>query len=262
MGTLWLALRPDRPDRHPNRARSRQSSLVSAPPPPTYGARLGRTGRAAGRDTAERRHQDSPRRLLGTFRAEWPGVQIVLHESRESADPIHAVETGDIDVTFIDIGPYETGLLQVRRLLNDSMMLVAPAGAPEAGRRAVSINDVAHLPMIGTRNPGCRQIIDSAFRQAAVLPTYLFRSDDTPTIQGLIGSGLAYAVLPQLTVDENDPDVAVIPIRPEPAAPARDLMASRPKTLSRPPALRQRGSRNLPRPRRAVGGVAYRVTTG
>jgi DNA-binding transcriptional LysR family regulator len=155
-------------------------------------------------------------RLLGTFRAEWPGIQIVLHESRESADLIHAVESGDIDVTFIDIGPYETGLLQVRRLLDDPMVLVTPAGAPEAGRRTVSIDDVAHLPMIGTCNPGCRQIIDNAFRQAAVLPTYVFRSDDTPTIQGLIGSGLAYAVLPLLTVDENDPNVAVIPIRPEP----------------------------------------------
>jgi len=109
-------------------------------------------------------------RLLGTFRAEWPGIQIVLHESRESADLIHAVESGDIDVTFIDIGPYETGLLQVRCLLDDPMVLVTPAGAPEAGRRTVSIDDVAHLPMIGTRNPGCRQIIDNAFRQAAVLP--------------------------------------------------------------------------------------------
>ena len=69
----------------------------------------------------------------------------------------------------------------------------------------VSIADIAHLPMIGTRNPGCRKIIDDAFRQAPVSPTYVFRSDDHPTIQGLIGSGLAYAVLPLLTVDEDDP---------------------------------------------------------
>jgi DNA-binding transcriptional LysR family regulator len=155
-------------------------------------------------------------RLLGTFRADWPGIQIVLRESRESADLINAVETGNIDVTFIDIGPYQTGSLQVRRLLDDPMVLLAPASAPEAARRAVSIDDVAHLPMIGTRNPGCRLIIDNAFRQAAVSPTYVFRSDDNPTIQGLVGSGLAYAVLPLLTVDENDPNVAVIPIRPEP----------------------------------------------
>jgi DNA-binding transcriptional LysR family regulator len=154
--------------------------------------------------------------LLRTFRAEWPGVEIVLRESRDSADLIHAVESGDIDGTFIDIGPYETGPLQVRRLLDDPMVLLAPASAPEAGWRSASIEDIAHLPMIGTRNPGCRQIIDDAFRQAAVLPTYVFRSDDNPTIQGLIGSGLAYAVLPLLTVDENDPHVAVIPIRPAP----------------------------------------------
>jgi DNA-binding transcriptional LysR family regulator len=155
-------------------------------------------------------------RLLGTFRAEWPGIQIVLRESRDSADLIHAVETGDIDVTFIDIGPYETGPLEVRPLLDDPMVFLAPADAPEAGQRVVSIADIAHLPMIGTRNPGCRQIIDDAFRRAPVSPTYVFRSDDNPTIQGLIGSGLAYAVLPLLTVDENDPHVAVIPIRPEP----------------------------------------------
>lgn len=156
-------------------------------------------------------------RLLGTFRAEWPGIEIVLRESRDCAELIRAVETGDIDVTFIDIGPYETGPLEVRPLLDDPMVFLAPAGAPEAGQRAVSIADIAHLPMIGTRNVACRQIIDDAFRQAPVSPTYVFRSDDNPTIQGLIGSGLAYAVLPLLTVDENDPNLAVIPIRPEPS---------------------------------------------
>ncbi len=172
-------------------------------------------------------------RLLPTFRIEHPGVEIVLRESRDCADLIYAVETGDIDVTFIDIGPHETGPLQVRRLLDDPMVLVAPADAPEAGRRAVSIDDIAHLPMIGTRNPGCRQIIDDAFRQAAVVPSYLFRSDDNPTIQSLIGSGLAYAVLPLLTVDEHDPNVAVIPIRPEPQ-PRRLGIAWHPER--RPPA--------------------------
>jgi DNA-binding transcriptional LysR family regulator len=156
-------------------------------------------------------------RLLGAFRAEWPGIEILLRESRDCAELIRAVETGDVDVTFIDIGPYETGPLEVRPLLDDPMVFVAPADAPEAGQPVVSIADIAHLPMIGTRNVACRQIIDDAFRQAPVSPTYVFRSDDNPTIQGLIGSGMAYAVLPRLTVDENDPHVAVIPIRPGPS---------------------------------------------
>jgi DNA-binding transcriptional LysR family regulator len=154
--------------------------------------------------------------LLGGFRAEWPGIEITLRESRDCADLIHAVETGDVDVTFIDIGPYETEPLEVQPLLDDPMVFVAPAGAPEATQRVVSMADIAHLPMIGTRNVGCRQIIDDCFRQALVSPRYVFRSDDNPTIQGLIGSGLGYAVLPLLTVDEKDANVAVIPIRPEP----------------------------------------------
>jgi len=174
-------------------------------------------------------------RLLGTFREEWPGIEIVLRESRDCGELIRAVETGDVDVTFIDIGPYETGSLMVRPLLDDPMVFLAPAGAPEAGRRAMSIADIAQLPLIGTRNVGCRQIIDASFRKASVLPTYVFRSDDTPTIQGLIGSGLAYSVLPLLTVDEHDPNVAVVPIRPEP--PPRRLGITWHPERTPPPAL-------------------------
>jgi DNA-binding transcriptional LysR family regulator len=155
-------------------------------------------------------------RLLGTFRAQWPGIEIVLRESRDCADLIRAVETGDIDVTFVDIGPYEMGPLKVRTLLDDPLVFVAPSSAPEAGQRVVSIGDIVDLPMIGTRNLACRQIIENAFRQAPVSPIFIFRSDDNPTIQSLIGSGLAYTVLPLLTVDEHDPKVAVIRIRPEP----------------------------------------------
>ena len=155
-------------------------------------------------------------RLLASFRTDWPGIEVVLRESRDSLDLIHAVESGDIDVTFFDIGLYDTGPLEVRPLLDDPMVFLASAGSPEAAQRVVRVADIAALPMIGTRDPGCRQIIDEAFRQAPASPTYVFRSDDHPTIHGLVGSGLAYAVLPLLAVDENEPTVAVIPIRPAP----------------------------------------------
>ena len=111
----------------------------------------------------------------------------MLRESREFTDLIHAVESGDIDVTFTDIGPYETRPLTVRHLLDDPLVFLAPANAPEATQQVVSIADIAHLPMIGTSNVACRKIIDEAFRRAPVSPTYVFRSDDHPTIQGLIG---------------------------------------------------------------------------
>ena len=156
-------------------------------------------------------------RVLATFRPDWPGIEIVLRESCERADLIDAVERGDLDVTCIEIGKHETGPLEVRPLLEDPMVFVAPVGSPAAGHRVVTIADIAHLPMIGTYNLDCQRIIDDCFRDAQAAPTYVFRSDDNPTIQSLIGSGLAYAVLPLLAVDETNPNVAVIPIRPEPS---------------------------------------------
>jgi DNA-binding transcriptional LysR family regulator len=174
-------------------------------------------------------------RLLIAFRAEAPGIEIMLRESGDSAELIRGVEAGDVDVTFIEIGQHETGRLEVRQLLDDPMVFVAPAAAPEAQQRVVRIADIATLPMIGTRTAGCRQIIDDVFRQVPFTPTYVFRSDDAPTIQGLIGSGLAYAVLPLLTVDEHDPNVVVIPIRPEP--PPRRLGIAWHPERTPPPAL-------------------------
>lgn len=173
--------------------------------------------------------------LLATFRADWPGIEIALREARDFMSLIRDVEAGDIDVTFIDIGPYDTGPLKVRPVLDDPLVFLAAMGSPEASRSAVSIADIAQLPMIGTNNVGCREIIDDAFRQAPVAPTYVFRSDDHPTIQGLIGSGLAYGVLPLLAVDEDDPRVAVIPIRPTPT-PRRLGIAWHPERRP-PPAL-------------------------
>jgi hypothetical protein len=65
-------------------------------------------------------------------------IQIGLRESRDSAELIHAVETGDIDVTFIDTGPYQTGPLEVRPLLDDPMVFLAPRllPRPDSGRSA------------------------------------------------------------------------------------------------------------------------------
>jgi hypothetical protein len=56
-------------------------------------------------------------------------------------------------VTFLDIGPYDTGPLEVRPVLDDPMVFLAPADSPEAARRANSMADGARLPMIGTRDP-------------------------------------------------------------------------------------------------------------
>ena len=52
-------------------------------------------------------------------------------------------------------------------------------------------------------------------------PTFVFKSNDNPTIQGFVAAGLGYAIMPRLTVDEDDPLTAVVPLSS--AVPPRQL---------------------------------------
>ena len=47
-------------------------------------------------------------------------------------------------------------------------------------------------------------------RSRGVEPNVIFRSDDNGTVQGVVAAGLGVALVPRLTVDEADRDVAVI----------------------------------------------------
>jgi DNA-binding transcriptional LysR family regulator len=159
-------------------------------------------------------------RILRTFLAEWPGIEVSLRESSDCDELLHLAEAGELDLTFTELGSHDESGFETLWLLDDPMVFVAPATSPEAGRAAVSIAEIAQLPMIGMRSRGCQAFVDGCFRGLPVEPTYVFRSDDNPTVQGCIASGLAYGVLPLLMVDEHDPNVAVIPLDP-PAAPRR-----------------------------------------
>ncbi|MGH9116909.1 MAG: LysR family transcriptional regulator [Acidimicrobiales bacterium] len=159
-------------------------------------------------------------RLLRGFRTDWPGIEVTLYEAYDCDDLLRKVEAGELDLSFIELEVLGDAPLDTRWLLDDPLVFVAPADAPEANRSSVRADEIVGLPMIGIRNAGCQSIIDECFHGLADRPTYVFRSDDNPTVQGCISSGLGYAVLPLLAVDENDPTVAVIPIKP-PAPPRR-----------------------------------------
>ena len=49
--------------------------------------------------------------LLRRFREEWPRVELQLEHSFEDAEPLHALERGELDLTFADLplpdGPFE-----------------------------------------------------------------------------------------------------------------------------------------------------------
>ena len=149
--------------------------------------------------------------LLKRFRAARPGVTLSPHETFDHAELVDAVESGRFDLSFAPL-PVRDGPFAVRRVLDDPFVLVAPADADVAGARSVSVRQAARLPLIGFLDEELDQELLRHLRRTGTDPSIVFRSNDNPTIQGFVAAGLGYALMPRLTVDEDDPEVSVVPV--------------------------------------------------
>jgi len=150
-------------------------------------------------------------RLLRRFREELPGIELVPVEIQDIAALPAGVESGQFDLSFVPL-PLPEGPFALRRLLDDPYVFVAPAGAPEAALDAVTLRQVVRLPLIGVRDEIEALELETILRRTGTEPHFVFRSNDNPTVQGFVAAGLGYAVLPRLTVDEDDPEIVVRPI--------------------------------------------------
>lgn len=159
-------------------------------------------------------------RVLKRFRGEFPGIDLQPLEIFAISDLTDGVESGAFDLSFTPL-PVPEGPFAVRRVLDDPFVFLASADAPEARLDSVTLRQVVALPLIGVRDEHVRDEVDAYLRRTGTEPTFVFRSNDNPTIQGFVAAGLGYAVLPRLTVDEDDPEVAVLPISS--SMPARRL---------------------------------------
>ena len=134
----------------------------------------------------------------------------MLRESQDESELLEMIERGELDLTFWTLpvigGPYE-----IVELLRDPYVLVVPAGSPLAElKRTPTLKEIALQPthrVQPVQRDGARR---SAAPGAGRALNYVFRSDNNGTVQGLVGAGVGVSVSPRLTVDEDDPSIAVI----------------------------------------------------
>ena len=148
--------------------------------------------------------------VLHRFLAEWPQVDISLHELTDDGELLVSVERGELDLTFTML-PLPPGPFEFLELMRDPYVLVVAAGSPVADRvRPPTPREIAELPLIGNRS--CRSIAAGMdyVRSSGREPRVVFRSDDNGTVQGMAAAGMGAALVPRLTVDEADDRVEVI----------------------------------------------------
>ena len=145
-----------------------------------------------------------------------PGVDVELEESHDPAILLSRVIEGELDLTFAE-EPLPVGRWSTRHVLDDPFVLMAPTASAEAARRSITIEEIAALPLIGYRNPSCLSLTIGIFDQMSETPRFVFQSDDNGTIQGMVGAGVGYALVPLLTTEPDDPAIVLVPIDPAPA---------------------------------------------
>ena len=148
--------------------------------------------------------------LLRELHRELPQVEIRLTESSDDFELLTLVEQGALDLCFVAL-PIRAGPFEVTELLRDPHVLIAQANSPLAARdRAPSLRELAELPRISYQSCRITQGVEERLRQGAREPNIVLRSDDNGTVQALVAAGVGVAVVPRLTVDEQDRGIAVL----------------------------------------------------
>jgi len=145
--------------------------------------------------------------VMRRFLEAWPQVNVTLTESFDDEELLSLVERGQLDATFADL-PLTEGPFGWVELVRDPYVLVVAAGSPLAQRDTPpSWKDMAELDLITHRH--CRSLaqIESDARRPL---RFVFRSDHNQTVQALVATGVGVAIVPRLTMDEEDETTELI----------------------------------------------------
>jgi len=173
--------------------------------------------------------------IMRRYTAAWPAVDIELEELDDHEIEV-ALERGELDVGFVLL-PVVDAPLETMELLRDPYVLVAPAGSPFAEAATTPrLREIAAQPLVSFRSGRSSEPVEAAIHGAGLEPRFTFRSDDNPTVQGLVAAGVANAILPRLTVDGSDPRIVVRELGD--AVPARIIGIARHRDRYHSPAAR------------------------
>jgi DNA-binding transcriptional LysR family regulator len=145
--------------------------------------------------------------IMRRFTEQWPHVHVTLIELEDDALTV-AVERGEIDVGFVLL-PVGDHPLDTVELLRDPYVLIVPIDSPLASAEP-SLRRIVDEPLVGFRDCVAVEPIEAAFRADGLEPNWAFRSNDNPTVQALVAAGVGVAVMPRLTVNADDPRIAIV----------------------------------------------------
>jgi len=145
-------------------------------------------------------------RLLRDFGVAWPRVEVRLTEATDDRSLLAGIERGDLELTFT-VYPLVPGPFEAVELLTDPYLLLVSTDSPLCRRpQPLALHELVDVPLIGPRVCLSGEQLEERLRAQGIEPRVIFRSDDNPTVQGLVGAGVGAALMPRLAIDPGDPN--------------------------------------------------------
>ena len=150
-------------------------------------------------------------RAVAKFSQRHPAVELSLAE----ADPIESLprlKAGELDLVLVDdtSGVLEQSELDFEHILDDPLHLAIPVDHPLADKQRVRIQDLAEEQWIQpTQACACSRATEMACANAGFQPRVAYESDDFGVVQGLVAAGVGVALIPELALIGERPDIVV-----------------------------------------------------
>jgi DNA-binding transcriptional LysR family regulator len=142
-------------------------------------------------------------RLLGTFRRQYPQVEIQLRFD-DTAALIEGVLDGRLDIAFTQFVEAPPPELAARMLACDPLVLACPGSHPLAGQRDLSLSAIANEAFIDLpAGHGTRQLVNQSFAAANLARRSEFEVNDLVMQLDMVAHGLGVALIPELVVQSR-----------------------------------------------------------
>jgi len=169
-------------------------------------------------------------RLLAAMRDEYPDIAVQLHEG-DTEQLQHALLNGQVELALLyDLELAPSLYRQVLQTVQPYVLL--PANHPLASQQAVSLAELAPLPMVLLDLPHSREYFLSVFRQHNLEARIQYKTVNFELVRGLVAAGNGYALLnlrPEMPYSYAGDSLVCLPIVEE--VPALNIVLAWPQEL-------------------------------
>lgn len=171
--------------------------------------------------------------IVGRMRTEAPGLVMRAVEEDENEALLRLLYRGELDLAFI-AGPVSDPSLDIIDLGSDPLLAVLPKGMGFDDHDQVPLRDVVDFGLIGEHHGSSQAYVEEGIRAHGIAPRYVFRTNDNGAMQAMVRNGLGAAIMPQLAIALDDPDVLVK--HTDPPMPRRSIVLALRRAALRAPA--------------------------